>query len=277
MQYIPAMTVKAITADRANTTEGHNITWTAEIADAIGAVTYQWEILQGETVIDTITGTENTLTHAADAAGTYTVKVTVTDAAQQTAEQTGGAVAVQADGTTLASLFTYETQNDGTVWITGYLGTELVQELVLPTQSPDYINITGIAPGAFRENLALNSIVLSAGITTVGDHAFDGCTALRSVTLSAALTSIGSYAFSDCSALPQIALPAGLTSLGAYAFQRCTALPGITIPAGITAIPEGAFTGCSALRSVTLSDYVTVIGKAAFKDCGQLATMTIQN
>ena len=277
VQYIPAMTVKTITADRASTTEGHNITWTAEIADAIGAVTYQWEILQGETVIDTITGTENTLTHAADAAGTYTVKVTVTDAAQQTAEQTGGAVAVQADGTTLASLFTYETQNDGTVWITGYLGTELVQELVLPTQSPDYINITGIAPGAFRENLALNSIVLSAGITTVGDHAFDGCTALRSVTLSAALTSIGSYAFSDCSALPQIALPAGLTSLGTYAFQRCTALPGVTIPAGITAIPEGAFTGCSALRSVTLSDYVTVIGKAAFKDCGQLATMTIQN
>ena len=124
----------------------------------------------------------------------------------------------------------------------------------------------------------IKKVVISKGVTSIGDYAFYGCESLSSVTISSdpKLTSIGNAAFRECTSLSSIEIPSNVTSIGEFAFV-CTSLSSIEIPSSVTSIGDEAFSGCSKLSSVTISSdsKLTSIGNAAFEGCTSLSSIEI--
>jgi len=118
-------------------------------------------------------------------------------------------------------------------------------------------------------------VIISEGVTSIGDYAFSRCSSLKSITIPEGVTSIGSDAFYGCSSLNSITIPKGVASIEKFTFYGCTSLKGITIPEGVTSIELNAFDGCSSMESITIPEGVTSIGSGAFYGCTSLKGITI--
>lgn len=116
----------------------------------------------------------------------------------------------------------------------------------------------------------VESVVISKGIETIGDHAFERFWFLEEIALPAGLRIIGYRAFSECKSLREIRLPAGLRTIGDRAFSICEALQKIELPAGVVTVGDGTFAHCGALRDVHLPAGLRTIGKEAFYRCEAL-------
>ena len=121
----------------------------------------------------------------------------------------------------------------------------------------------------------IKSVVIEAGVTSIGSSAFDGCSSLASVTIPDSVTSIGSSVFRGCSSLESVTIPDSVTTIGDWAFYGCSSLTSVTIPDSVTSIGSSAFRGCSSLASVSIGNSVTSIGNYAFHGCSSLASVTI--
>lgn len=117
---------------------------------------------------------------------------------------------------------------------------------------------------------SVKKIVISEGITVVGDYAFATCTAARSVSLPYTLTDMGIYCFAECTSLRKITLPASVDGVGDFAFYGCTALRSVRLEHGIETLGEGAFDGCTALREIDLPDSLVAMGSYCFFSCAKL-------
>ncbi|WP_294412878.1 leucine-rich repeat protein [uncultured Ruminococcus sp.] len=93
-----------------------------------------------------------------------------------------------------------------------------------------------------KEKDLIKKVVISNGITRVGDQNFNSCKNLVSVTLPDTLKTIGFVAFSECSALTSIVIPASVTVVEHEAFKSCSNAE-ITISSTATKIEGGAFSG----------------------------------
>ena len=156
--------------------------------------------------------------------------------------------------------------------------------------------VTRICDYAFPDCMALTSVRLPEGLTSIGRCAFMNA-GLTSLTTPESLRSIGYGAFSMCEALAAVTLNDGLTGLGAAAFRQCEALKQVNIPLSLStiesetfaysgletvAIPghvelvdSGAYTYCEALREVTIADGVKALKGYVFSNCGQLRELTL--
>lgn len=106
---------------------------------------------------------------------------------------------VLAEGDLTATL-TYRYETDKTLYISGAGSVPQITDGILTSAE---------------------KIVLSDGITAIGDNAFLGFGALSEITVPNGLISVGERAFYRCSALQAISLPASLETIGAYAFADC--------------------------------------------------------
>ena len=158
----------------------------------------------------------------------------------------------------------------------------------------------------------ITTVVIGAGVTTIGESAFELCTNLTSVNIPATVTSIGNRAFEFCTNLTSATLPATVTSIGNNAFEFCSNLASVNIPASVTTIGDYAFNDCNSLTafnvdaennnyssadgvlfnkdkttlvlyplgktatSYTIPASVTSIEERAFLDCTNLATVTFE-
>ncbi len=75
----------------------------------------------------------------------------------------------------------------------------------------------------------------------------------RKVILSEGITKIGDYAFSGCQGIEQVVLPSGLQSIGTRAFRDCHGLTKVNIPDGIQSLGEGCFEDCGKLQVLDMS------------------------
>ncbi|MBQ4101101.1 MAG: leucine-rich repeat domain-containing protein [Oscillospiraceae bacterium] len=115
---------------------------------------------------------------------------------------------------------------------------------------------------------SIKSIVISEGVTQIGNSAFEKANLLQSVTMPSTITSIGNYAFYLCPALASIELPSNIEILGYGAFQECSSLTTITIPDSVTTIDENAFYDCENLTSVTMQGTTPpTVGGGSFENC----------
>lgn len=99
----------------------------------------------------------------------------------------------------------------------------------------------------------IKAVIVSEGVTTVGNGAFYDCSNLTSVTLPSTLTSVGSNAFADCEGLESIVLPANLAKIGEMAFYA-SGIREIAIPASVTSIGVDAFGWCDYLAKITVDE-----------------------
>ena len=112
-------------------------------------------------------------------------------------------------------------------------------------------------PLEYAHNLYINDelvidLVISDGITSIGNYAFFGCSGLTSVTIPDCVTSIGDSAFSGCSGLTSVTIPDSVTSIGNYAFSNCSGLKTLVIGNGVSSLSSGLLQGCSSLESITI-------------------------
>ncbi len=100
---------------------------------------------------------------------------------------------------------------------------------------------------------SIKNVVISDGVTSIGNCAFYNCTALESIEIPAGVTIIGNSAFSGCAKLTSIKIPESVTTIGSNAFRGCSALNLVEIPKNVTTIGEAAFVKCSALTSINVA------------------------
>lgn len=132
---------------------------------------------------------------------------------------------------------------------------------------PDYTK-TDSAPWFSLAN-NITSIVVSEGITEIGQYSFNELKQATSVTLPATLTYIYDHAFRYCHGLVAVNFTASTTELtiGDNAFNQCKALPTITIPSNVIKISGSSFTQCYAMTEMIFEEGITSIGAKAFNSC----------
>lgn len=119
----------------------------------------------------------------------------------------------------------------------------------------------------------ITTIVVSNGVTELGQLVFYNLTKLTSVSLPSSLEIIDggtlNYgAFRECTALQTITLPEGVKTIGAMAFRGCSSLRSIRFPNTLTSLGAGAFRECSNLETVTYGTGLKTTGVEAFYDSG---------
>jgi hypothetical protein len=195
----------------------------------------------------------------------------------------------------LAGAFIYTTNDNGTITITGYAGSESAMVI------PDSINgfrVTNIGTNAFGARPDICSVVFPDSVATICDNAFGWCQNLTNATLGRGITRIGEGAF-NTTGLRGVRIPENVTSIGRIAFGYCLQLAAITVdfrntnfvsmdgvlfngsqttliqcpggkvgsftvPGDITCIANGAFYGCIGLTNVVIPDNVSRIEDGAF-------------
>ncbi|MBQ8748058.1 MAG: leucine-rich repeat protein, partial [Clostridia bacterium] len=137
-------------------------------------------------------------------------------------------------------------------------------------------SVTHIYFGAFAPCTSLKTVTFADGAQTltIDDAAFQHCIALESVQLPGGLTSIGDWAFNGCKALNGVVLPQKLMTIEPFAFLNCTSLTGIDIPASVTSIGGNAFYGCTALEDVKIYNKSAFLGTYIFSASTNLLTIS---
>ena len=121
----------------------------------------------------------------------------------------------------------------------------------------------------------ITEIVISNGITGIGDQLFRDFSNVTSVTIPSSVTWIGSQAFSWCSSLKTITIPNSVTEIGNYAFEHCSSLTSITLGSGLQTIGDYAFSDCTYLRKVTFPASVNELGVNVFSGCQRLLEIAV--
>ena len=208
-----------------------------------------------------------------------------------------------------------EIQEQGAGVYTGSCGTGAEYTL----DENGTLTITGngsIDFGAFRgfgeadDERVIKKVVISSGITGIGNYAFEDCSDLKSVEIPASVTSIGSAAFKDCSGLESMnideanttyenpegsnaivekssktlvagckntKIPDDVKIIGAYAFCGCSDLKSIEIPDNVLEIQVAAFDDCSNLTAIHIPANVDTIALGVFMGCSNLNSITIDS
>lgn len=120
----------------------------------------------------------------------------------------------------------------------------------------------------FRDQIT--SVVISPGVTSIGNSAFTLFSKLIHVDIADSVISIGDRAFSYCSSLTDIKIPQSVTYIGGVVFRECTNLSSITLSNNITSIGPFAFEKCTNLTSITIPGSVISISWNVFDGCTSL-------
>ena len=167
--------------------------------------------------------------------------------------------------------FTYTTNNDGTLNVSGYTGGGAVTI----SNSVNGLPVTSIGNNAFIDCSGLTSVTIGTNVTSIGDQAFIGIQSLTNVTIPNSVTNLGFGVFWGCNSLTNVTIPNGVTSIGYATFNGCSSLTSIIIPTNVTSIGSYAFAGCGSLTSIIIPINVTDIGSHVFESCGVLAAITV--
>lgn len=167
-------------------------------------------------------------------------------------------------------------------------GSGVTWQLTENTDDPSTYTLTIRGSGAMEDYLMssnqpwcsfrkqITSVVVSPGVTSIGNLAFTRFSKLIHVDIADSVVSIGEGVFSDCSSLTDIKIPQSVTYIDANAFESCTNLSSITLSTNnITSIRPHTFSGCSKLSSIVIPDGVTSIQSGAFFNCTKLTSITI--
>ena len=117
--------------------------------------------------------------------------------------------------------FTYITNEDDTITITGYTGPG--GDVTIPSAITGR-SVTAIDQNAFYEYASLTGVTVPNTLITIYPQAFLRCTSLTNVNLGNSVMNLGYDAFGGCSNLTSIEIPASTTRFEVNAFRGCTRL-----------------------------------------------------
>jgi hypothetical protein len=147
---------------------------------------------------------------------------------------------------------------------------------------------TTISMGAFEGRDDIQSVVIPASVTDIGDNAFADCGAMTYISVhpdnpeyssedgvlfNKAKTELISYPPSKADIT--YIIPDTVTEIGEKAFEGNAILTGVTIPGSVTKIWNKAFRKCKGLTYVTIPAGIERIGQGAFDHCESLTHIGI--
>lgn len=191
------------------------------------------------------------------------------------------AAAASADGTTADTATTYVDANGETVIDNS---AEAIGSRRMGVRRAASANVAATATVSSSGSLSTGvTWDLTSGILTIsGNGAMDDYTAeteqpwysfanqITGIIVSEGVTSIGNYAFQKLTKASSASLPSTLTSIGDSAFEGCTALTAVTVPEKVASVGKNAFDGCTAM-----TDIYVYSAKATFGEKSLPAGITI--
>ena len=191
------------------------------------------------------------------------------------------------DGSDVTWRLTENTDGSSTYTLT-ISGSGAMEDYLMSGHQPwrsfrDQITSVVVSPGvtsignlAFTRFSKLIHVDIADSVVSIGEGVFSECDSLTNITVPQSVTYIGVNAFNSCTNLSSITLSTNnITSIRSHTFSGCSELSSIVIPDGVTSIQLGAFFNCTKLTSITIPDSVTTIDPGAFKNCSSLTSITI--
>jgi len=140
----------------------------------------------------------------------------------------------------------------------------------------DYANVGNVNPFiALRAQI--KEIVISDGITHLGNRLFRGVTQVEKVTFGKDVESTGHETFYSCLKLTTVEFNEGFKELGSLAFYNCKKLNNVELPSTLTTINSRAFKLCVGLTEIVIPDSVTYMGYEVFMGDTALENVTFTN
>ena len=123
--------------------------------------------------------------------------------------------------TSPANWFTYSSNGEGTVAITGFSSNYdgSVTDIIFPNKDTDGNTVTQIGSGAFSNNSTITSVVFPKTITIINGGAFMSNSSLTKISFSEGLITIGSPCFLG-SALIELVIPDSVETINTGAFNN---------------------------------------------------------
>ncbi len=103
--------------------------------------------------------------------------------------------------------------------LTGFVGGEPPEELVMPSETPDGLPVTKIGRNCLSGGQNVRRVVIPDTVTSIEDYAFSHCDNLEEIIFPSQLQSIGTYAFYHVK-MKEIILPQSCQSIDSYAFAE---------------------------------------------------------
>ena len=157
----------------------------------------------------------------------------------------------------------------------------------------EYFGVTTFSSEAFRNCSNLQSVVLGANVTTIGNIMFMGSGLKRIIINSTNITSWGDqsvfrscpleymYSNSQTTApvfstlnmqkLTTLVLSSNVRTVGGF---RCPLLTNITIPEGVTTTTNYGFRECTSLTTITFPSTITELHSDTLRSCSALQSVT---
>lgn len=185
-----------------------------------------------------------------------------------------------------ASDFDYKLNTNGTLTITGYLGSQRSSMTI-----PAAINgrkVETIGEYFLEENSWLEKVTIGDGIKNIDEGAFEDCYMLNSVIFPSSLRRIGSWAFVGCESLANVTLPPNLETIGDVTFAFCEKLTSVSIAQSNAYFKSinGVLFNKSASKlllhpgakagTFKIPNTVTSIGESAFGGCINLSAIDVE-
>ena len=120
----------------------------------------------------------------------------------------------------------------------------------------------------------ITKVVISNGVTSIGDSAFYNYGALENIIFGNNVVSIGKDAFRKCKSLTRLVFPQSLKSIGENAFVDCTGLTSITLNNMEDINEIRAFYNCEKLVNLIIGRNVNVINNFIATD--YLSNITVE-
>ena len=121
--------------------------------------------------------------------------------------------------------------------------------------------------GWIQTRKTIKKIIISEGVTSIGDYAFKLRRSVDEIILPKSLKRIGIEAFYDNRSLEYLDLPNSVSIIDDKAFYKCSGLKKIEIPSSVKKIGDGCFSE-TGLENVTLNEGLKEIGYGAFHGVG---------
>ena len=137
-------------------------------------------------------------------------------------------------------------------------------------------------PSPFLDNNNIKTVIVSEGVTGIGERLFQYCDNLKTVSLPTTLTAIKKAAFlphidgyiyhQSLNGLTELKIPERVTELGVNAFAG-TAIKSVIVPSSVTNVGAMVFSECQYLETVRYGS--KVISDRMFVRCTKLKNLTL--